>query len=309
MSRDAMAMLAKLFIGLLLVMVFWRGCSSAVFQNFVDYWYFSGQSYEESGDYAKAVEKYRQVLAWDKRGPYRYQQADRAAVRIASIEEEKLYQFDEAKQGYLDMIRLYPHSPLRAQAEDGVRRCSRKGEDYRRLWRQADEQMTRGKYKEAVEAYRGILAVVPQDSAAQLKLKESQALVAERMTKEQAVSMISIFLKSQGRELHRVAFTTYWVQSSQSYRDAVLIDIPVTAGRESAAVWDAVRACLQLLKHRFSFDLGKLVVRENAGGRLNPESFQAYTTLQVHEVSVESLRAFNEGWKTQAEIMEELKVK
>ena len=51
------------------------------------------------------------------------------------------------------------------------------------------------------------------------------------------------------------------------------------------------------------------MIRENIGEELKPAVFEAYDATQVHDVGVESLRAYNEGWRTRAEIMDELKVR
>ncbi len=309
MSREAVGMLAKLFLGLLLILVFARGCSNFIFQNAVDSIFFSGQYFEENGENAKALEKYRRVVAWDRKGFFEYERAEEAAFKAAEILEKKLYKYEEARQAYLDFTQSYAKSDFRPLAEKGIRRCKKTGKEYSRLLRQADGHLKAGRYSQAEEAYRRLAEMVPLEVTVKLKLKESQALAAARMTKEQAISMVSMHLRTSGRDKHRVRFTSYWVKKSQSYRDSLLVDIPVEEGASAAAaVWDCTRACLQLLKHRFAFDLGKIVIRENARGVLNPPGFEAYHAPYVHDVSVESLRAYNEGWKTKDEILRELKV-
>ena len=301
-------MLAKLFIGVLLLLVFSKGCTNFIFQNAVDSILFSGNYFEENGEPAKALREYRRVVAWDEKIFFEYERVEEAAFKVAELLEGKLYRYEEARQAYLDFTKKYPKSELRAEAEDGMRRSKKSGAEYARLAREADGHLKSGRYGAAVKSYRSLVELAPNDISAQLKLKESQALAEARMTKEQAVSMVSMHLRTSGREKHRVRFTSYWVKSSQSYRDSLLIDIPVKKGEVAAAVWDSTRACLQLLKHRFAFDLGKVVIRENAGGVLNPPSYEAYRAPQVHDVSVESLRAYNGGWKTKDEILRELKV-
>ncbi len=308
MSREAVGMLAKLFITLLLLLIFVKGCSNFIFQNAVDSVLFNGKYFEENGENLKALNEYRRVVAWDHKFFFEYERVEEAAYKIAEILEKKLYKYGEAREAYMNFCEDYSESDLRAKAEKGIERSRASGDEYVALWQKADKHLKAGRFSRAEVIYRRISEMAPLDITAQLKVKESQALAEARMTKAQAISMVSMHLRTSGRDKHRVRFTSYWVKNSQSYRDSLLIDIPVTRGEEAAAVWDCVRACLQLLKHRFTFDLGKVVIRENSGGVLNPPGYEAYEAMLVHDVEVAALRAYNGGWKTRDEILNELKV-
>jgi tetratricopeptide (TPR) repeat protein len=308
MSREAVGMMAKLFIAVIVLLVFAKGCSNFIFQNVVDTVFFSGTHFEENGEGLKAMHEYEKIVSWDQHSFLSCERAEESAFRIASILEKKLYRYKDAAEAYLTFTQDYPKSENRQAAEAGMTRSRQGGKTYSSLWQQADVHLKAGRYRQAEKAFQRIVEMAPLDIKAQLKVKESQALAESRMTKEQAISMVSMHLRTSGRKEHRVRFTSYWVKNSQSYRDSILIDIPVAKGDAAAAVWGATRACLQLLKHRFAFDLGKVVIRENAGGAVNPADYEAYKPAQVHDVEAEDLRAYNGGWKTKSEILAELKV-
>jgi epidermal growth factor receptor substrate 15 len=220
----------------------------------------SGKASLKQGRYADAIRDFSAAQRLDPANPLPGQfqkDAEKALDNLKNDQEKKAefqklldqgnaaskgQRYDDAEQAYRQALKLYPNDKIASNALDDVRRLAKVARsEFDATMVRGNLAMRDGRYRDAADAYRDALRIMPGNDIA---LKAARD--ADRLSEN-----VSIYMQAMTRATTAMSLKR-WLDASRAYQDA----LRANPGDPSAAqgLMDAQQALESELNQRRDFD-------------------------------------------------------